>query len=251
MAHFHLSLRNNKRAFARCYEELVAHFNTVNSYLFLGEAYMNIHDPHKAVSAYQKAHEMDPEDAEISSKIGKALVATHDYNKAIKYYKDATVQNPECMVFRHDLAQLLWRLTRYDEAEVVLQETMQFKQQQTEEQEYEELSSIQDKVKTSLLLAKVHHSSGNIKAAMEDFIQARVFQQAVLSKVRGESPEMQAQQRRLASDISFELGNLAEEGHQPEKAIESYSEALRQAISARALPLCLQAFASRLDISIV
>jgi hypothetical protein len=44
MAHIYLHHRNNKRAFAKCYEELVEAYPSASSYMFLGEAYMNIQE---------------------------------------------------------------------------------------------------------------------------------------------------------------------------------------------------------------
>ena len=55
MAHIYLHQRNNKRAFAKCYEELVEAYPSVSSYMFLGEAYMNIQEPEKAIAAFEKA----------------------------------------------------------------------------------------------------------------------------------------------------------------------------------------------------
>ena len=55
MAHIYLHQRNNKRAFAKCYEELVEAYPSVSSYMFLGEAYINIQVPPWAGAPREKA----------------------------------------------------------------------------------------------------------------------------------------------------------------------------------------------------
>ena len=47
----------------------------------------------------------------------------------------------------------------------------------------EDLAGTMDKVKSMLLLAKVHKSAGDMKNAVDDLIQARVFQNTVCPDV--------------------------------------------------------------------
>lgn len=78
MAQLYLSLRGNRRAFARCYEEVVEAMPSVQSYMHLGDAYAGIQEPDKAIVAYEKARAMDPNNAELSVKIGRTLVRAID-----------------------------------------------------------------------------------------------------------------------------------------------------------------------------
>eukprot|EP00670_Eutreptiella_braarudii_P008758 CAMPEP_0174315836 /NCGR_PEP_ID=MMETSP0810-20121108/6540_1 /TAXON_ID=73025 ORGANISM="Eutreptiella gymnastica-like, Strain CCMP1594" /NCGR_SAMPLE_ID=MMETSP0810 /ASSEMBLY_ACC=CAM_ASM_000659 /LENGTH=1295 /DNA_ID=CAMNT_0015425331 /DNA_START=10 /DNA_END=3898 /DNA_ORIENTATION=- len=210
-------------AFAKCYEELVEAYPSVSSYMFLGEAYMNIQEPEKAIAAFEKALAMDPNDADLASKIGQALVTTHDYNKAVVYYRNAVASDPNKTFLRHDLAHLYWRLGSYDKAEQTLKEAFNQRKQQVED-----VAGTMDKVKSMLLLAKVHKSASDMKSAVDDLIQARVFQNTVLNKIRGEQADIIYQQRNVAAGICFELGEYHNEQRAHEKAMTFYNEALKQ-----------------------
>eukprot|EP01012_Entosiphon_sulcatum_P028886 TRINITY_DN3505_c0_g1_i1.p1 TRINITY_DN3505_c0_g1~~TRINITY_DN3505_c0_g1_i1.p1 ORF type:complete len:1334 (+),score=365.73 TRINITY_DN3505_c0_g1_i1:81-4082(+) len=223
MAHIYLHQRNNKRAFAKCYEELVEARPSVPSYMFLGEAYMNIQEPDKAIEAFEKALQMDPNDSELASKIGKAFITIHDYAKAIQYYTNAVQNDPSKTFLRHDLANLYWRLGTYDKAEQTLKEPLRDKKSQPED-----VAGTMDKVKTMLLLAKIHKSANDVKSAIDDLIQARVFQNTVLNKIRGEAADVVYQQRNVAANICFELGEYYNEQGMYDKAMTFYNEALKQ-----------------------
>eukprot|EP00906_Rhabdomonas_costata_P037365 RCo052578 len=222
MANLYLHQKNNKRAFAKCYEELVEAYPSVSSYVFLGEAYMSIQEPEKAIAAFEKASALDSNDAELAAKIGKALVTTHDYNKAITYYRNVISGDPTKIYLRHDLATLQWRLGAYDKAETVLKEALQSKKAQAED-----VPTLTYRIKTLLLLAKVHKSSNDFKAAIDDLIQAKVFQITVLNKSRGEQPDVIVQQRSMAANICYELGELYSDQRLLDKATSAYGEALK------------------------
>eukprot|EP01060_Flectonema_neradi_P035676 TRINITY_DN6631_c0_g1_i3.p1 TRINITY_DN6631_c0_g1~~TRINITY_DN6631_c0_g1_i3.p1 ORF type:complete len:1319 (+),score=237.31 TRINITY_DN6631_c0_g1_i3:49-3957(+) len=226
MANIYLNVRNNKRAFAKCYEELVEAFPTVGSYLFLGEAYMSIQEPEKAIATFEKARAMDPNDAEMSSKIGMAFVTTHDYQKAIQYYKNAVKAEPKKLALRHDLANLYWKLGSYSDAEEELKTSLIRKEK--DRSNSDDLHTSMDDVRTLLLLAKVYKSSGDLKKCSEALIQARVCQNTVIQKVRGEQPELEQQQRRLGANICVELGEHYRRQKMPEKAVVFHNEALKQ-----------------------
>jgi tetratricopeptide (TPR) repeat protein len=57
-----------------------------DTYCMLGEAFMQIQEPEKAVRAFDSALEYNPKDAELIRKIAKALITTHDYQRAIDHY---------------------------------------------------------------------------------------------------------------------------------------------------------------------
>ena len=229
MANIYLNSRNNKRAFAKCYEELVEAFPTVGSYLFLGEAYMAIQEPEKAIQTFEKARAMDPNDAEMSSKIGMAFVTTHDYQKAIQYYRNAVKAEPKKLTLRHDLANLYWKLGSYSDAEEELKASLIRKEKERSSGSgSDDLHTSMDDVRTLLLLAKVYKSSGDLKKCSEALIQARVCQNTVIQKVRVEQPELEPQQRRLGANICVELGEYYRKQKMPEKAVVFHNEALKQ-----------------------
>ena len=51
------------------------------SALMLGDAYMNIQEPEKAIEVYEGALRRNPRDKLLASKTGQALVKAHNYSK--------------------------------------------------------------------------------------------------------------------------------------------------------------------------
>lgn len=54
---------------------------TPQAYEMLGDAYMSIQEPTKAIEAYEAAMRRSPKDFLLAEKIGKAYVSCHLYNK--------------------------------------------------------------------------------------------------------------------------------------------------------------------------
>ena len=51
------------------------------SALMLGDAYMSIQEPEKAIEVYENALRRNPRDKLLASKTGQALVKAHNYSK--------------------------------------------------------------------------------------------------------------------------------------------------------------------------
>ena len=84
---FVIFYRKDKRLYTSCYRELVDKYPSPHTCLLLGDAYMSIQEPEKAIEVYEAALKKNPRDAALASKIGQALVKTHNYGKAINYYE--------------------------------------------------------------------------------------------------------------------------------------------------------------------
>ena len=69
------------------YREVVEKSPSTQSYLLLGDAYMAITEPERALEVYEQALKRNPRDTTLAAKMGKALQRTHQYGKAINYYK--------------------------------------------------------------------------------------------------------------------------------------------------------------------
>src|SRR5438270_468640 len=94
--------------------------NTVHTFILLGEAYMKIQEPEKAIMAYERALRLNPDDASLASKIGRALVTTHDYTRAVKYYETAAKGDPSKVYLVHELAELYIQQRNFEQAVKVL-----------------------------------------------------------------------------------------------------------------------------------
>lgn len=91
----------------------------------LGNAYMSIQEPERAIEAYEQALSQNPiNKVDIANKMGKALVKAHQYTKAINYYKDMVKQD-NCAALKLDLAKLYMKMKQYDKAEATLVQELQ------------------------------------------------------------------------------------------------------------------------------
>ena len=61
--------------------ELALKRSDAQSALMLGDAYMNIQEPEKAIEVYEGALRRNPRDKLLASKTGQALVKAHNYSK--------------------------------------------------------------------------------------------------------------------------------------------------------------------------
>lgn len=107
------------------FRELVEHCPGPKTYSMLGNAYMSIQEPERAIEAYEQALSQNPVDkVDIANKMGKALVKAHQYVKAISYYKDIVKQD-NCGALKLDLAKLYMKMKQYDKAEATLVQELQ------------------------------------------------------------------------------------------------------------------------------
>ena len=89
----------------------------------LGDAYLSIQEPERAIEAYELCLKNRPRDRALSRKMGHALIKTHQYAKAIAYYKDALAKDG-CRELKVDMAELLMKLKQFDKAEELLFEEL-------------------------------------------------------------------------------------------------------------------------------
>ncbi|MGH0119571.1 UNVERIFIED_CONTAM: hypothetical protein FKN15_032396 [Acipenser sinensis] len=108
MADIYLNYRKEKRLYASCYRELVEKLPNSHTYLLLGDAYINIQEPEKAIETYEHALKKNPKNGALASKIGKALVKTHNYAKArdvqARVLKRVQLEQPEAVPNQKQLA---------------------------------------------------------------------------------------------------------------------------------------------------
>ena len=64
--------------------ELAEKYPSPQTSLLLGDAYMSIQEPEKAIEIYEKALKKNPRDSALASKIGQAMVKTHQYGRVRK-----------------------------------------------------------------------------------------------------------------------------------------------------------------------
>uniref|UniRef100_A0A8C5WE05 Tetratricopeptide repeat domain 21A n=1 Tax=Leptobrachium leishanense TaxID=445787 RepID=A0A8C5WE05_9ANUR len=228
MAEIYLHMRKDKKLYIGCFRELCDQFPGPHSSLLLGDAYMNIQEPEKALEVYNQAQRKNPGDASLVGRIGQALVRTHQYKKAINYYEAAqgiSGQDSLCC----DLADLLCKLRNYTKAEKVLKQSL-------DHQPASDLSSMMKDVKCLMLLAKAYRSfkEGELVDTLNKAldIQVRVLKRAPL-----EQPDIVIEQKQLASRICVQLAEHHVELKDYEKALKCYKEAMVYTETNRAVML--------------
>uniref|UniRef100_A0A6Q2X1F0 Tetratricopeptide repeat domain 21B n=1 Tax=Esox lucius TaxID=8010 RepID=A0A6Q2X1F0_ESOLU len=214
MADIYLNHRKEKRLYASCYRELVEKLPSPHTYLLLGDAYVNIQEPEKAIEIYEQALKKNPKDGALASKIGKALVKTHNYTKAITYY-EAALKTEQQNFLCYDLAELLMKMRQYERCEKVLQDALAH-------DPVNELSALTNDCRYLVLLAKIQGKvDKNDDALLSLDVQAKV-----LKRVQLEQPDAVPAQKQLAAEICAEIAKHYTSIRGYERAVKFYKEAL-------------------------
>ena len=87
----------------------------------LGDALIRVNRAEDAIRSYEAALRLAGSNPALQIKIGRALIITHDYSGALKYYKKS-LKRGENAQLRIELADLLRKLDKYEDAEVILLE---------------------------------------------------------------------------------------------------------------------------------
>ncbi|XP_059173967.1 tetratricopeptide repeat protein 21B-like [Physella acuta] len=217
MADIYLNHRKDKRLYASCYRELVDKHPSTHTCLLLGDAYMSIQEPEKAIEVYESALKSNPKDAALAKKIGQALVKTHNYGKAINYYEVSLKAGGQATL-RYDLAELLLKLRQFDKAEKVLRQAL--------EHDGQDLETLMEHTRYLMLLAKVYNQVDRLEEAQSTLQKARDMQAKVLKRVQIEQPDAIHEQKELAASISSLLAEQASNQRDTDTAIKFYKDAL-------------------------
>uniref|UniRef100_A0A914W2S6 Tetratricopeptide repeat protein 21B n=1 Tax=Plectus sambesii TaxID=2011161 RepID=A0A914W2S6_9BILA len=218
MAEIYLHHKKDKRQFAICYKELVEKNPSPQAFVLLGDAYMSIQEPERAIEVYEAALKRNPKDHALARKIGQAYVQAHLYAKAVNYY-EAALKTGQQSYLRQDLAELLFRLRNFEKCQRVLKQGLE------RDGGGVDVMAMIDEVKYLVLLSKLYFETGNWQQAVEDLGKAKEQQTRILKRGPSEVPDM-IEQRKLAANICCQLGQFHQNQREFSKAIELYKEAL-------------------------
>jgi len=224
MADIFLNHRKDKASYVRCYLDLVDQAADYDTYCMLGEAFMQIQEPEKAVRAFELALEYQPKDSELIRRIARALVTTHDYSRAIDFYNKAIYIARSNWSLLLELATLLVRLQQWQPAVATLNKCLERQKDNPYSVENLELD-----VDAWLIMSKVYKGSGDSDSYSQGLQRALDLQKQQLSNMRGELPEALSAQRAKAAGICHDLAEHYDKTmREREKAVELYNDALRQ-----------------------
>jgi tetratricopeptide repeat protein 21B len=231
---------HDKEAFTKCYLSLVENDRSSKSYTLLGEAYIRILNPEKAVEAFEEAWKLDSSNTKLRARIGKALIATHEYHRAVSFYENILHDSgadisTEIIQLSHDLAKLYVKLGRIESACRVLQLVLY--------PVHKDISEMQTDVQTLLLLsyATQQQTAGNAASVGDaddrdeeeilNYLQkARQIQLDVVQQSRSNvtsSSDAIEKERAILSTICEKMGQLYFDMKDLKKAESFFSEALQ------------------------
>ena len=193
MADIYLRHKNDKQMYAECYMELVEKHPDAQSYCVLGEAYMQIHEPAKAVTAYENALRLNPRDSTLTSKIGKALLRSHDFQKAIDYYESSIRNSPNSGELRYELARLYLKMNFLDHSEKLAKKTISM----CKEDRF--TSSMITTFKMLKLLSQIAKKRDDHAASYDMLEKAEEVQAQIVQKVRRDQPDIEPEQREVSA----------------------------------------------------
>lgn len=91
----------------------------------LGNQYMNSGLPKEAAQAYREALEIDPENADVYSRLGYAYLNAEDYEMAVKSYRRYVELDPENCNAHQSLGFAYWRQGLTDQAIVAYEKALE------------------------------------------------------------------------------------------------------------------------------
>ncbi|XP_063986982.1 tetratricopeptide repeat protein 21B-like [Diachasmimorpha longicaudata] len=218
LAEIHLHQRKDRHAFAKCFRELVEHCPGSKTYSMLGDAYMAIQEPDRAIEAYEHSLKDCPGDKVLARKMGKALIKTHQYNRAVNYYKEV-VRNKGCGELKLDMAELFMRMKQFDKAEGVLTQEL------LEARGATDLEHLEMRGRQLLLLAKVRERSGNIQMALSTLKEAKENQIRCIQRMSVNTSVTGLKQ--VLAEICLTMADHATAVRDWDQAIVHYKEALQ------------------------
>ncbi|KAM4028837.1 tetratricopeptide repeat protein 21A isoform 2-T2 [Anomaloglossus baeobatrachus] len=217
MADIYLKVRMDKKLYIGCYRELSEQLPGTQTSVLLGDAYMNIQEPEKALEVYDQAQRKKPNDATLVKRVGLCLWKSHQYKKAINYYEAALKMSPEDFLFC-DLAELFLKLKNYNKAESLLQHAL-------DHGPVLELPSMINDVKFLMLLGQTYKNSKK-ELLVENLNKALEIQSRILKRVPLEQPDLNSQQQQVASKICVQLADYYLKEKDYPSTLKYYKEAI-------------------------
>ncbi|VDD93632.1 unnamed protein product [Enterobius vermicularis] len=218
MADIYLNYKKDKKKFVECYRQLIEIDQSSATYVLLGDAYMNIQEPVKAIEVYETALKLNPRDDILAEKIGEAYILCHLYSKAVNYYETA-LKSGRREKMRIRLAKLLIQLKNYTKCEKILRQVL------TDSNEINDVTKMTANVEFRMLLATVLIELGKVTEAITELNKANITQKRIIEKPSGELIDMD-EQKSIAAKILSELASLHLSQREVRKAVELYEESI-------------------------
>jgi tetratricopeptide repeat protein 21B len=276
-----LTHRRDRRLYLQCFQEAAQRQKNERGYVALGEACLRVQMPEDAVAAFEKALQLRPSNTQLACKIGRALTSMHEYEKAVQYYQNALNQivlpaqdaassstaaaaataadRLGALQLRSELADLLLRIRRFEEARTLIDEALQDVTAHTEDFDTEaseataktdsDVATLKLARRNLQLLSKVSRSASDLEGSVEALRRSLVVQNTLVTLARraadngiaasfdlvgaaaaGLTLRSTAEESADAAAICMAMGEVCEKDANPpdeEKALEYYQLALQ------------------------
>ena len=236
MAKIYLDYRKERRLMISCYREILDREESKAAYLMMGDAYMTILEPEKAVETYELCLKKNPRDSTLIRKVGQALVRAHFYDKAITYYKAAVktasshVSSQETedesleFALKYDLAELLFKMKRYSESRELIKSALS----KISDQDTKTLQVLEWEAKLMYLLASNESKTRDEKELLITSLKnAYTLQAKVFKRTQIENQDSTDVHRRVLIKIGCELAELLNDySRNTPAAVSVYKELL-------------------------
>ncbi|XP_078391007.1 tetratricopeptide repeat protein 21B [Cetorhinus maximus] len=218
LAEIYLHKQRAQTLYIRCYIDLHERFPSPQISLLLGDAYITIQEPEKAIEVYEQVLKKNPHDGHLVRKIGQAFVKTHHYTKAIHYFETALKIGGQDFLC-HDLAELLLKLRLFEKAKKVLRKALEhdFKN---------DLVTMMNDIKYLMLLAKICNKTNEVEETLTALSKAYDLQGRLLKRLMMEQSDIIPAQNQLAASICAEIAHICVDKQEYDKAIHYYKEGL-------------------------
>jgi tetratricopeptide repeat protein 21B len=205
-ADIYLKHRKHKKGFIKCYQRISQRLRNKRGYVLLGDAYMRIHDPTKAIESYERALREQPGDVALTVLIGNTMMTTHNYQAAVEYFESALDSHgQDKTALRLALAELLTRLKRWSEAQAILSDAIRDKKRRNNNNTEETTASWIEDVHILRILTNVYFGNGDDTQALETIQKANSIQDKILSRL-GQNSNAAIAQKKIAAEIRCVIG---------------------------------------------
>ncbi|KAF7995437.1 hypothetical protein HCN44_006544 [Aphidius gifuensis] len=218
LAEIHLNYRKDRYEFSKCYRELVEHCPCSKTYSMLGDAYMAIQEPDRAIESYELSLKNNPNDKILASKMGNALIKTHQYTRAVDYYTDI-VRQKNCNDLKIDMAELFMKMKQYDKAEKILIQELQDGRLSSD------LNNLELRGKQLLLLAKIREKSERIDDSLKTLKEAKENQIRCIQRASISSDVIV--KKNILAEICLTMADYSTTIRDFNQAIEHYKDVLQ------------------------
>ncbi|KRT82678.1 Anaphase-promoting complex subunit 3 protein [Oryctes borbonicus] len=221
LAKIYLKQRKDRRAYLKCYEEMIANMPGSDSFVLLGDAYMNILELDKALEAYEEALKLQPTDPFLTKKMGEALVTTHNFQRAVAYYKDTIklTDNPELKL---ELADLYVKLKQLDNAESFLKHEIEYEKNKN----INDIACLTYMTKLYNLLAEIYERLTKLTEALNTLKSASENQQRLQKLYSMSQRALPEDELQTSVDLFVKMSEISISLRGLDQAVEYYKQAL-------------------------